>query len=398
MKVGMLEATQTFTLEAKKLEIWFLKQKLDEVDDTVKFYSDVFRALERENIDLKVKLEEQNQLKKEHHDLLYTMKNKLVKIQIKELQAKVSELENKRKIQDNEISQSLIDENKQWGLLAIAVPEWREDEPSIAAMDRCSGFCYSGAPFIIVVMISSWGSRTNLLKKVDMLEATHKGKKCNRGTTTNFKTFGFLRSVIAEVKGRFRGTLSGFGSVAVLRREGMLDFVKRLVDCSIFFRSCLKLLPNWTDTEEEGEPTVQQGTEPSIQEEVEPSAQENIEEDIDTNSICSDQSIDYGSDVHEELRIVKEDVRKFKESRRRKKKEKAKGFLGEVGLDEGYEDIERGKNNFKGKLTGDEPYYDSYDCDSFQSDEEEPVSDAELEGGSLRGRKNNNRVIYYSTL
>ncbi|KAG5616192.1 hypothetical protein H5410_016016 [Solanum commersonii] len=112
MKVGMLEATRTFTLEAKKLEIWFLK-KFDEVDGTVKFYSGVFRPLERENIDLKVKLEEQNQLKKEHHDLHNTMKNKLVKIQIKELQAKVSELENKRKIQNNEISQSLIDENKQ---------------------------------------------------------------------------------------------------------------------------------------------------------------------------------------------------------------------------------------------------------------------------------------------
>jgi len=154
---------------------------------------------------------------------------------------------------------------------------------------------------------------------------------------------------------------------------------------------------DWTDTEEEGEPTVQQGTEPSIQEEVEPSAQENAEEDIDSDSICSDQSIDYESDVHEELRIVKEDVRKFKESKRRKKREKTKGFLGEVGLDEGYEDIEKGKKKFKGKLTEDEPYYDSSDCDSFQSDEEEPVSDDELEGGSLRGRKKSNRVIYDST-
>ncbi|KAG5600824.1 hypothetical protein H5410_032194 [Solanum commersonii] len=51
----------------------------------------------------------------------------------------------------------------------------------------------------------------------------------------------------------------------------------------------------------------------------------------------------------------------------------------------------------KGKLTEDEPYYDSSDCDSFQSDEEEPVSDDELEGGSLRGRKKSNRVIYDST-
>ncbi|KAH0686030.1 hypothetical protein KY284_016583 [Solanum tuberosum] len=125
----------------------------------------------------------------------------------------------------------------------------------------------------------------------------------------------------------------------------------------------------WTDTEEEGEPTVQQGTKPSIQEEVEPSAQESAEEDINSDSICSNQSIDYGSDVHEELRIVKEDVREFKESRRRKKKEKNKMFFsGEVGLDEG-----------------------------FQSDEEEPVSDDELERGSLRGRNKSNRVIYDST-
>uniref|UniRef100_M1DRC5 Uncharacterized protein n=1 Tax=Solanum tuberosum TaxID=4113 RepID=M1DRC5_SOLTU len=98
MKVGMLEATCKFTLEAKKLEIWFLKQKLDEVDSSVKFKRGVFRALERENIDLKVKLEEKNQLK-----------NKLVK----ELQAEVSELENMLKIHDDEIAQSLIDENKQ---------------------------------------------------------------------------------------------------------------------------------------------------------------------------------------------------------------------------------------------------------------------------------------------
>ncbi|KAH0642343.1 hypothetical protein KY290_033934 [Solanum tuberosum] len=105
---------------------------------------------------------------------------------------------------------------------------------------------------------------------------------------------------------------------------------------------------DWTDTKEEVEPSVQQGIEPSIQEEVEPSAQENTKEDIDNDSICSDQSIDYESDVHEGLRIVKEDVRKFRKSRRRKKKEKHK---------------------------------------SFQSDEEQHVSDDELEGGSLMGRK-----------
>ncbi|KAG5591290.1 hypothetical protein H5410_041804 [Solanum commersonii] len=139
----------------------------------------------------------------------------------------------------------------------------------------------------------------------------------------------------------------------------------------------------WTDTKEEVEPSVQQRTEPSIQEEVEPNAQENTEEDTDNDSICSDQSIDYESDVHEGLRIVKEDMRKFRES--------------EVGLHEGYEDIEKSKKQFKDKLAEDEPYYDNSDCDSFQSDEEQPVSDDELEGESLRGRKKSNRVIYDST-
>ncbi|TMW80419.1 hypothetical protein EJD97_020331 [Solanum chilense] len=58
---------------------------------------------------------------------------------------------------------------------------------------------------------------------------------------------------------------------------------------------------DWTDTEEEVEPTFQQGTESSIQEEVEPSAQKNGEEDIDSGFVYSDQSVDYASDVHEEL-------------------------------------------------------------------------------------------------
>ena len=100
---------------------------------------------------------------------------------------------------------------------------------------------------------------------------------------------------------------------------------------------------DWTDTKEEVEPTVQQGTEPSILEEVEPSVQENAEEDIDSDSVCSGQSINYGSDVHEELKIVKENGRKLRESRRRNKKEKTKGFLSEVGLNKWYEDIEKGK-------------------------------------------------------
>ncbi|TMW83926.1 hypothetical protein EJD97_000456 [Solanum chilense] len=98
MKIDMLEATHKFVFEVRKLEIWFLKHKLDEVDNTVKFYNGVLGPLERENIDLKLKLEEENQLIKAYV-LLNTMeiellkkKNELVKIQIEELEAKVAEL------------------------------------------------------------------------------------------------------------------------------------------------------------------------------------------------------------------------------------------------------------------------------------------------------------------
>ncbi|OIT35334.1 hypothetical protein A4A49_02734 [Nicotiana attenuata] len=93
------------------------------------------------------------------------------------------------------------------------------------------------------------------------------------------------------------------------------------------------------------------------------------------------ESIDYESDVHEELRIVKKDVKQFKKLNRRGrkgKKGKCGGYLGEVGLDEGFEDINKEMRSTNGKLLADEPYYDSSDCDSFDCDEEsEPVSDDE---------------------
>ncbi|XP_019240829.1 PREDICTED: uncharacterized protein LOC109220820 [Nicotiana attenuata] len=39
-----------------------------------------------------------------------------------------------------------------------------------------------------------------------------------------------------------------------------------------------------------------------------------------------------------------------------------------VGIDPGFEDIDKGKKNISGKLVGDEPFYDSSDADSFKSD------------------------------
>ena len=47
--------------------------------------------------------------------------------------------------------------------------------------------------------------------------------------------------------------------------------------------------------------------------------------------------------MHEELGIVKEDVRKLRESRRRNKKKKIEGVLGEVGFDEGMRILKKGK-------------------------------------------------------
>ncbi|KAK4733615.1 hypothetical protein R3W88_007876 [Solanum pinnatisectum] len=69
-KVDMLEAIHKVALEAKEMEIGDLKQKLDQLESTVMFYKGVFDAMEREN---------------------------------------------KLKIQDNAISQKLINENIQVG-------------------------------------------------------------------------------------------------------------------------------------------------------------------------------------------------------------------------------------------------------------------------------------------
>ncbi|KAJ8531046.1 hypothetical protein K7X08_025777 [Anisodus acutangulus] len=63
-----------------------------------------------------------------------------------------------------------------------------------------------------------------------------------------------------------------------------------------------------------------------------------------------------------------------------------KRVLGEAGVDEGYEDIDRARTNLRDKLGGDdeEPYCDSSDVDNFSTEfESEVVSDDdEVEGGT----------------
>ncbi|KAH0776491.1 hypothetical protein KY290_007902 [Solanum tuberosum] len=65
---------------------------------------------------------------------------------------------------------------------------------------------------------------------------------------------------------------------------------------------------------------------------------------------------DYGSDVHAELRVVREDLREYNKTKKVKApaKEKLDGFLSEDGLDEGYEDIDNERTNLRYNLGGEQ--------------------------------------------
>ncbi|KAJ8541934.1 hypothetical protein K7X08_016800 [Anisodus acutangulus] len=80
----------------------------------------------------------------------------------------------------------------------------------------------------------------------------------------------------------------------------------------------------------------------------------NTIDDVDNSNSSSDEELvnesdselfdDYESDGHEELRVVvREGLREYKKNKvvRAAAKEKVDGFLGEAGVDEGYEDIDR---------------------------------------------------------
>ncbi|KAK4360462.1 hypothetical protein RND71_019414 [Anisodus tanguticus] len=123
-----------------------------------------------------------------------------------------------------------------------------------------------------------------------------------------------------------------------------------------------------------------------------------LEEIVDESD--SELSDDYGSDVHDELRVVREDLREYKKNKdvNADVKEKLDGFLGEAGVDEGYEDIDSARTILRDKLGGDddEPYYDSSDVVSFAIESEGEVvsDDDEVEGGTnMRARRKSNRVM-----
>lgn len=79
----MLDMSHQVTLEAKKIEIGVLIHKLDQLDNIIIFYEDVFEATEREITQLNQKLQEQdNKQWKMKMNLLYTVKSGLAKIKI----------------------------------------------------------------------------------------------------------------------------------------------------------------------------------------------------------------------------------------------------------------------------------------------------------------------------
>ncbi|KAH0766346.1 hypothetical protein KY285_002217 [Solanum tuberosum] len=126
-------------------------------------------------------------------------------------------------------------------------------------------------------------------------------------------------------------------------------------------------------------------------------------ETIVHSDVESDENVDfssdedgYESDIHEELSLVKKDLKAYlKEKKSAKEKKIAECFLGEVGIDPGFEDIDKPKKNLTDKLVGDEPFYDSSDADSFESESEGEI-DVER-SDILKVRKKDKRVSYDPT-
>ncbi|XP_060211417.1 uncharacterized protein LOC132638620 [Lycium barbarum] len=120
MKIEKLEATgnhQRVILELKEREIWGLKQKLEELDGAVIKYSEW----------------------QKEKDMIYMVKDELSK-RVKEMLTKVSELEEKLEIQENVISQRLVEENLHQ-LFGVNV-EWPMVATSVVVAITIGVLCY----------------------------------------------------------------------------------------------------------------------------------------------------------------------------------------------------------------------------------------------------------------
>ncbi|WMV14417.1 hypothetical protein MTR67_007802 [Solanum verrucosum] len=102
--------------------------------------------------------------------------------------------------------------------------------------------------------------------------------------------------------------------------------------------------------------------------------------------VGDDDEEEYGSDVHEEVRELRAEKRSFQ---RRKRRERVAANneevpVGEAGPDLGFDETETGKVSHEGRQGGDEPYFASFDEDSFKLDEDECCNDDEHESSRSR--------------
>ncbi|KAG5579642.1 hypothetical protein H5410_050269 [Solanum commersonii] len=89
--------------------------------------------------------------------------------------------------------------------------------------------------------------------------------------------------------------------------------------------------------------------------------------------LVGDDDEDYDSDVHEEVRELRDEKRTFQRTKRneREQVDTEEVPVGEAGPDLGFDETETRKISVEGRLGGDEPYYPSSDADSFEIDEDE---------------------------
>ncbi|KAM3376072.1 hypothetical protein P3S68_014786 [Capsicum galapagoense] len=124
--------------------------------------------------------------------------------------------------------------------------------------------------------------------------------------------------------------------------------------------------------------------------------------------VGDDDEEEYGSDVHEEVKELRAEKKKFQ---RRKRSERvptdnAEVPVGEAGPDLGYDKTETGRVSHEGRLGEDEPYFASSDEDSFVLDEDDCCGDDEhgvVDSGRARtmklskNRTTNQKIIHDPT-
>nr|XP_009587383.1 uncharacterized protein LOC104085132 [Nicotiana tomentosiformis]XP_009587384.1 uncharacterized protein LOC104085132 [Nicotiana tomentosiformis]XP_009587385.1 uncharacterized protein LOC104085132 [Nicotiana tomentosiformis]XP_033509034.1 uncharacterized protein LOC104085132 [Nicotiana tomentosiformis]XP_033509035.1 uncharacterized protein LOC104085132 [Nicotiana tomentosiformis] len=124
---------------------------------------------------------------------------------------------------------------------------------------------------------------------------------------------------------------------------------------------------------------------------------EGVESDVDSSEYDVDKISDEGDiEIHEELRVIRNDRRnKNKASRRKKQPETVEVPIGETGIDRGFEDIGVNKQEkYTSRLGGDEEFIDSSYAGSDDTNEE---LDVDFKPGvDILRRRNITKIRYDS--